>query len=66
VPDLLPYQAQPTVGPPVPLAHRTLSVHTGQSGMTNRPLAQATRRPLIGLPTVGHGRRWLTGQSGDF
>jgi hypothetical protein len=25
VPDLLPYQAQPTVIPPVPLAHRTLS-----------------------------------------
>jgi hypothetical protein len=25
VPDLLLYHAQPTVGPPVPLAHRTLS-----------------------------------------
>jgi hypothetical protein len=36
VPDLLPYQAQPTVGPSV-------------------PLAWATRRPLISLPTIGAG-----------
>jgi hypothetical protein len=28
-------------------------VHTGQSGVTNRPLARATRRPLIALSTVG-------------
>jgi hypothetical protein len=47
VPDPLPYQAQPTVGPPI-------------------PLARATRRPLIALPTVGRERRWLTGQSGDI
>jgi hypothetical protein len=32
-------------------------VHTGQFGVTNRPLAWATRRPLIALPTVGRGRR---------
>jgi hypothetical protein len=32
LPDLLPYQAQPTVGPSDPLAHRTLS------GVTSRPL----------------------------
>jgi hypothetical protein len=51
VPDLLPYKVQPTVGPRVPLAHWT------QSGVTNRPLARATRRPLIALLTVGQGRR---------
>jgi hypothetical protein len=30
-------------------------VHTGQSGVTNRPLARATRRLLIALPIVGAG-----------
>jgi hypothetical protein len=30
----------------------------------NYPLAQATRRPLIALPTVGAIDRWLTEQSG--
>jgi hypothetical protein len=30
-------------------------MHTGQSGVPNRPLAQATRRPLIALVTVGLG-----------
>jgi hypothetical protein len=30
-------------------------VHTGQSGVPNRPLARATRRPLIALLTVGSG-----------
>jgi hypothetical protein len=30
-------------------------VHTGQSGVPNRPLARATRRPLIALVTVGSG-----------
>jgi hypothetical protein len=39
-------------------------VHTGQSGVPNRPLARATRRPQIAQPTVGRERRWLTGQSG--
>jgi hypothetical protein len=43
---------------------RHFPVHTGQSGVINRPLARATRRKLIALPTVGQGRRWLTGQSG--
>jgi hypothetical protein len=60
VPDLLPYWVQPTVGPLVPLAHRTLS------GVTNRPLVRATHHPLIALPTVGRERHWRTGQSGDF
>jgi hypothetical protein len=39
-------------------------VHTGQSGVPNRPLARATCRALIARPTVGRWRRWLTGQSG--
>jgi hypothetical protein len=47
--DLLPYRAQPTVGPRDRLAHRTLS------GVPNRSLARATRRPLIALVTVGSG-----------
>jgi hypothetical protein len=58
--DLLTNRAQSTIGPRVRLAHRTLS------GVPNRPLAWATRRPLIAQPTVGRERRWLTGQSGDF
>jgi hypothetical protein len=53
--DLLPYLAHPIVGPAVPLAHRTLSGAHGQSGVPNRPLARATRRPLIALVTVGSG-----------
>jgi hypothetical protein len=39
-------------------------VHIGQSSVTNRPLGQATRGPLIAQPTVGRERRWVTGQSG--
>ena len=39
-------------------------VHTGQSGVPNRPLVRATRRPRIAQPTVGHERLWLTGQPG--
>jgi hypothetical protein len=39
-------------------------VHTGQSGVPNRPLLRATRRPRIEQPTVDAGDRWLTGQSG--
>jgi hypothetical protein len=38
-------------------------VHTGQSGLPNRPLLRATRHPQITWPTVGAGDRWLTGQS---
>jgi hypothetical protein len=47
--DLLPYQAQPTVGPRDRLVHRTLS------GVPNRSLARAMRRPRIALVTVGSG-----------
>jgi hypothetical protein len=43
---------------------RHCPVHTGQSGVPNRPLLRATRRPRIVQPTVGAGNRWLTGQSG--
>jgi hypothetical protein len=39
-------------------------VHTGQSGVPNRPLARATCRALIARPIVGRWHRWLTGQSG--
>jgi hypothetical protein len=45
---------------------------TGQSGVANWPLARATRRPLIALPTVGAGGFGSpnspvhTGQSGEF
>jgi hypothetical protein len=39
-------------------------VHTEQSGVPNRPLLRATRRPQIVRPIVGAGDRWLTGQSG--
>jgi hypothetical protein len=43
---------------------RHCPVHTGQSGVPNRPLAQATCRAMMARPTVGHERFWLTGQSG--
>jgi hypothetical protein len=39
-------------------------MHTGQSGVPNRPLLWATRCPQIAGSTVGAGDRWLTGQSG--
>jgi hypothetical protein len=39
-------------------------VHTRQSDVPNRLLARATCRALIARPTIGHWRRWLTGQSG--
>jgi hypothetical protein len=53
--SFFPFLAHPTVEPAVLLAHQTCSVHTGQSGVPNRPLARATCRPLISLPTVGSG-----------
>jgi hypothetical protein len=62
--DLLPKRAQLTVGATVVFAHRTLSGAHRTVRCTNYPLAQATRRPLITLPTVGTVDRWLTGQSG--
>jgi hypothetical protein len=62
--DLLPYRAQLTVGATVVLAHRTLSGTHRTVRCANYPLAQATRRPLIALSTVGAVDRWITGQSG--
>jgi hypothetical protein len=47
--DPLPFLEHPTIGPAVSLAHRTLS------SVPNRPLARATRCPLIALMTVGSG-----------
>jgi hypothetical protein len=57
--DPLPYLAHLTIGPRGRLVHRT-----GQSGVPNRLLLRATRRPRIARSTVGAGDRWLTGQSG--
>jgi hypothetical protein len=45
--DLLPYLVKPIVVARVPLAHRTVQWHTGQSGVAWWPLALATRHPLI-------------------
>jgi hypothetical protein len=56
--DLLPYRAQPTVGPPRSLAHWT------QSGVPNRPLARTTCRVLIVRTTIDRWHHWLTRQSG--
>jgi hypothetical protein len=62
--DLLPNRALLTVGATVVLAHRTLSGAHRTVRCANYPLAQATHRPLIALPTVGAVNRWLTRQSG--
>jgi hypothetical protein len=61
--DLLPNRAQLTVGATVVLAHRTQPDTHRTVRCANYPLAQAMRRPLIALPTVGAVDRWLTGQS---
>jgi hypothetical protein len=57
--DLLPYLAQPTVGPRDQLAHRTVRCAQPTVGAT-------TCRALIARPTVGRWRRWITGQSGEL
>jgi hypothetical protein len=49
----LPNRAQLTVGATVILAHQTLSGAHWTVRYANYPLAQATRRPLIALSTVG-------------
>jgi hypothetical protein len=59
----LPNRAQLTVGATVILAHQTLSGAHRTVRCANYLLAQATRRPLIALSTVGAVDRWLTGQS---
>jgi hypothetical protein len=65
VPDL-PNQAQPTIGPSVPLAHRTLSGAHRTVRCDQPTVGSAMCRPLIALPTIGRGRHWLTGQSSEF
>jgi hypothetical protein len=64
--DLLPYLAHPTVGLGIGWRTGQYLMLTGQFGVPNRPLAQATCRALIARPTVGRWRRWLTGQSGEL
>jgi hypothetical protein len=62
--DLLPCRAHPTVESAVSLAHRTLS-GTHQTVRCPQPtVGSAMCHAQISLPTVGRGRRWLTGQSG--
>jgi hypothetical protein len=58
--DLLPYLAQPTVGPRDRLAHRTLS----GTHRTVRCAQPTMCRALIARLTVGCWRSWLIGQSG--
>jgi hypothetical protein len=64
--DFLPCRAQPTVGPPGPLAHRTLSTAHRTVQCDHPTVGSATCRPLIVQMTVGRGRLWLTGQFGDL
>jgi hypothetical protein len=66
VPDLLTFLAKSTVGPSIPLAHRTLSDAHQTVRCDQVTVGSATCRPLITLPTIGRGRRWLTGQSGEL
>jgi hypothetical protein len=66
VPDLLPFLATPTVGSLVPLAHRTLFGAHWIVRCDQVIVGSATCYLLIAQSTVGHVRRWLTGQSGEF
>jgi hypothetical protein len=51
--DFLPNRAQLTIGPPGPLAHRTVRCD-------HPTVDSATCRLLITQMTIGRGRRWLT------
>jgi hypothetical protein len=64
--DLLRFLVKPTFGSLVPLAHRTLSGAHRTVRCDHPTVGSATCRPLIAQMTVGRGRRWLTGQSGEF
>jgi hypothetical protein len=62
VPDLLPYQAGPTVGPPVPLAHWTVrcdqpTVGAGHASPANCAVDRWPRAPLT------HRTVWCTPDS---
>jgi hypothetical protein len=64
--DLLPYQAQPTVGPLVLLAHQTLS-GTHRTVRCDQPTVGAGHTsPADCAADRWRGRLWLTGQSGEF
>jgi hypothetical protein len=65
VPNLLPYLVKPTIAPSVPLAHRTLSGVHQTVWCDHSTVGSTMCRSLIAQTTVGRGRRWLTGQSGD-
>jgi hypothetical protein len=61
--DLFPFLAKPTVGSSDLLAHQTQS-GAHRTVQCNHPtVGFATCRRLIAQATVGHERRWLTGQS---
>jgi hypothetical protein len=64
VPDLLPYRAQPTVGPLVPLTQRTLS-DAHQTVRCDQPTVGAGHAsPADCVADRWRRRLWLTGQSG--
>jgi hypothetical protein len=64
VPDLLPYRAQPTVGPSVPLAHRTLSGAHRTVQCDQLTVGAGHASPADCAADHWCGRLWLTGQSG--
>jgi hypothetical protein len=64
--DLLPYMAQPTVGPRDRLAHRTLSGAHRTVRCAQPTVGVTTCRALITRSTIGRWRSWLTRQSGDL
>ena len=53
--DFLPFLAKPTVAATALVVHRIVRWHTGQSGVTFRPLVKSTCRPLIARLTIGVG-----------
>jgi hypothetical protein len=62
--DLLPYQAQPTVGTPVPLAHRTLSGAHQTVRCDELTIGTGHASPTDCAADSWRRRLWLTGQSG--
>jgi hypothetical protein len=64
--DLLPYRAQPTVGPSISLAHRTLS-GTHRTVRCDQPTVGAGHTsPADCAADRWCGRLWLTRQSGAY
>jgi hypothetical protein len=64
--DLFPFLAKPTVGSSDLLAHGTLSGTHRTVRYNYLTVGSTTCRLLITQMTVGHRRRWLTGQFGEF